>query len=197
MDLKLNIKGPRVALVDAEEVNTTGILLPDNAQRRYFFGKVVAIGDGITLDGKIKPHHFQVGDVGVLQTNPMMIANCKFTVRDQRFMLVLQDDVIAKVTNGVAALTIDTFEPAGEWVLCSLRAKEEVGGIIIPNADSQFAAQPPSLHLEKAGKYSDLTGMPVGTELLAERSRATPIQLGKTRYVYLNKSYIYGTVDES
>lgn len=191
--LQLKIKGPRIAIVDVEEQNTTGILFPDNAGRAYVFGQVFALGDNVVA-GEKKPHHFGIGDVVVFQANPMMMANCRFEVDGQKFLLILQSDALAKFKNGKAEMSLDSIEMAGEWILCSIEMHSMVGGIHIPDSALKSSPRPPSFRLVKSGPYADV-GYPVGTELLIERTRATTMQIGSLRYAYVHKDYCYGAIE--
>lgn len=190
--LQLKIKGPRIAVVDVEEQNTTGILFPDNAGRAYVFGQVFALGDNLVAGVK-KPYHFDIGDVVVFQANPMMMANCRFEVDGQKFLLILQSDALAKFKNGKAEMSLDSIEMAGEWVLCSIETHSMVGGIHIPDS-AKTSTRPPSFRLVKAGPYSEID-YPVGTELMVERTRVTSMQIGNLRYGYVHKDCCYGAIE--
>ena len=91
MDIKL--RGPRIAVSDVEGVNTTGLHFPENSQRAYVFGEVIALGDNVISTGKA-PYHFSVGDIIVFQANPMMMANCRFEVNKKKMLVMLQGDAL-------------------------------------------------------------------------------------------------------
>lgn len=189
----LKIRGPRVAVVDVEEQNTTGLEFPVNASRSYIYARVVTLGDNVIGD-KIAPFYFNIGDVIIFQANPMMIANCRFDVDGQKFMVALQSEPIAKLRNGQAELNIDTVEMAGQWVLCKLKTHDMIGGIYIPD-NAVTSPKPPSFLFSKAGSDTQMTDVKVGTELLVERTRATAMKIGKDRYAYVHRDYVYGSVD--
>jgi len=191
MDIKL--RGPRIAVSDVEGVNTTGLHFPENSQRAYVFGEVIALGDNVISTGKA-PYHFSVGDIIVFQANPMMMANCRFEVNKKKMLVMLQGDALAKLTNGQAELNLGTIEMAGGWVLMEVRTHDKVGDLYIPDS-AKATVKAPTFHLVKAGKFAGLPELKPGTELIVERARATAMMIGTKRYAYITSDYVYGYLD--
>jgi len=77
---------------EAEEVTTSGIVLPDMAQKRPREGEVLAVGPGKLLDnGQRAPMEVSVGDVVVYA----QYGGTEVTVEAEDYVILDQDSVLA------------------------------------------------------------------------------------------------------
>ena len=95
---KLNIRplGDRVILqrATAEEKTAGGIILPESAKDKPKEGKIVAVGEGKTLDtGKIQPLNVKVGD-RVLFTS---YAGTEVKYQGEEYMIMGENDILAVI----------------------------------------------------------------------------------------------------
>jgi len=80
--------------LEAEEKTKGGIILPDTAKEKPQEGKIVAIGQGKTLeDGKIHPLQVKVGDK-VLYGK---YAGTEIKINDEEHLIIREDDILAIV----------------------------------------------------------------------------------------------------
>jgi len=81
-----------VKRLEAEEVTSGGIVLPDSAQEVPRQGRVLSVGDGRLLpNGTRSPHQVREGD-RVLLPN---YAGTEITIGDQEMLIVAESDILA------------------------------------------------------------------------------------------------------
>lgn len=91
--------GSRICIVreDAEQVTKGGIHLPQNAQKKSEFGRVVAVGPGDTVDGDPTNHRYAV-DVAVGQIVAIdKYGGTEIEVNDVKYVVIKQADVLAVI----------------------------------------------------------------------------------------------------
>jgi chaperonin GroES len=76
-----------------ETVTKSGIVLPSSAQEKPNLAKVVAVGSGDFVNGKVVPMQVKVGDV-VLYSQ---YAGNTFTYENKTYKILKQNDIMAIV----------------------------------------------------------------------------------------------------
>jgi len=92
--MKVQPLGDRVLVepMEAEEKTKGGIVLPDTAKEKPQQGKVVAVGQGKTLEtGEVKSLEVKVGDK-VLYGK---YAGTEVTVEGEEYLIIREDDILA------------------------------------------------------------------------------------------------------
>ena len=184
----------KVAVTLTETDNKIGgIYLPEDRKKIFSIGTIVGIGQ----DNKDRVSELEIGNEVVFQIPAYVAANYGYSINGQDFMILNQGDIIGRLTSGTS-ISFDTFEPIGEWILCEVVRDQMRGGLFLP--EGVGSSIPPTYTLAKKGKYSELDEkIVVGTELMVDRARATPIhfdrQFGrKGEYAYLSPSNVYAFV---
>ena len=77
--------------IEAEEKTASGILLPNSAQEKPSYAKVVAVGDGGIVDGYEVKMLVKVGDK-VLYSK---YAGSEVKIEDKKYTIVKQADILA------------------------------------------------------------------------------------------------------
>ena len=96
MAAKLKPLGDKVLVkrLEAEEVTSGGIVLPDSAKEKPKQGKIIAIGDGPQLkDGKRGKSQVKKGDRVIFTS----YAGTEVTVEGEEYLLMSEDDILAIV----------------------------------------------------------------------------------------------------
>ena len=85
-----------VKALEAQKVSKGGILLPETAQEKSQEGKVIAVGEGKTLEsGQIKTIKVKVGD-RVLFSKQAEYSGAAFTTFDgEELLIIKEEDIIA------------------------------------------------------------------------------------------------------
>lgn len=78
--------------LDAEEMTSSGLYLPDQAQERPHRGTVVAVGPGLVEDGERVPMQVAVGDEVVYSR----YGGTEVTVDGEDLVILRESDVLAK-----------------------------------------------------------------------------------------------------
>lgn len=79
-------------------VSAGGIVLPDSATEKPQTATVIKVGPGKRLgDGSIKPMHVAVGDRVIYAKYAGMSLESTAAVRDEQFLLLREDDILAKI----------------------------------------------------------------------------------------------------
>lgn len=194
---KVQLSKGRVAVTLTEIENKVGgIYLPEDRKKIFSIGTVVGIGPEL----KDRPCHLRINDEVVFQIPAYIAANYGYHVDGQDFMILNQGDILGRLTNGTR-ISFDTFEPMGEWLLCEVKREIMRGGLYLPeDVQAGVSSLPPRHILSKKGPYCDLEA-DIGTELLIDRARATPIQFdlqagsgSRGEFVYLSPGSVYGMV---
>jgi co-chaperonin GroES (HSP10) len=190
---KLTVFGDRVAVMDLEEENDTGIVLPENRQRQYCIGLVVAVGDGrVRGEAKVRHMWLKPGDVVFMQFNGMMIAHCGCQVEGVKVLVIPQGDVIATLDS--ERVHADTFHVTGAWVLCRIEMPEKVGRIYLPDQSVFEAPGRPRYYVSQAGPAAEID-VKAGDEVKLDPGRANPFKLGANLMVYIDQGFIHAKVD--
>ncbi len=177
----INVLGNRIALTESDdkgkEVN--GIFLSSNPHRGYMAMGVAAKGNGMVGGVKVPMCEVNVGDRVFVQTNPMQVANNVQKVGDHAILTIHEHDVLAVLTKDMYDLTLDDFQPVGTWLLLRVEAPEKVGMIFLPGSENPLKSPGEvKLFLEKQGKQaSDSYGIPLGSRVAIDQSRANPLAL--------------------
>ncbi|MBQ2320885.1 MAG: co-chaperone GroES [Lachnospiraceae bacterium] len=95
--MKLAPLGDRVVLkqLEAEETTKSGIVLPGNAQEKPQQAEVIAVGPGGVVDGKEVVMQVSVGDKVIYSK----YAGTEVKLEDEQFIVVRQNDIVAKVVD--------------------------------------------------------------------------------------------------
>lgn len=87
----------RVVLKEVKEnttKSTSGLVLPETNQEKPLIGEVVAIGNGLTTDGKQLDMAVNVGDKVVYSK----YAGINFRIDGVEVVLIRQGDILARIT---------------------------------------------------------------------------------------------------
>lgn len=82
-----------VEVLEAEEVTKGGIVLPDTAKEKPQQGKIVAVGTGKYIDGKLLPLEVKKGDV-VLYGK---YSGTELKIDDRQLLMLKEEDVLGIV----------------------------------------------------------------------------------------------------
>ena len=95
--MNLSPLGDRVVLKqpEAEETTKSGIVLPGNAQEKPQQAEVIAVGPGGVVDGKEVEMQVEVGDKVIYSK----YAGTEVKLDDEEFIVVRQNDIVAKVVD--------------------------------------------------------------------------------------------------
>lgn len=72
---------------------TKGLLLPKSLQEQQQIGKIIAVGDGVSSDGKQIELQVKVGDVVIYPK----FAGSEFKFNDQKLIVLKQTDILCKI----------------------------------------------------------------------------------------------------
>ena len=78
-----------------ESVTKSGIIIPDTAKEKSHRGKVIAVGIGKYVDGKLVPMSVNIGDEVIYRE----YAGEDFKLEDEKVVIIREDDIIAIVEN--------------------------------------------------------------------------------------------------
>jgi co-chaperonin GroES (HSP10) len=152
------------------------ILIPDAAQTdaTHRFGKVVAVGQGTTKEGKLLPNLVKEDEVIFFQMNQVMEATQKYAREGKAYMNMLQTEVIGKLKSG-DRVAVDNVEMAGDYVLLKHFVKEQEGRLLLPDSlIRQNAAEFIYFRVVKMGPEVTKP-FKVGDEVIVNFGRLTPI----------------------
>lgn len=79
-----------IKLIEGEEKTTSGIYLPDTAKEKPQTGKVIAVGQGRTFEGKTTPLSVRVNDV-------VYFGKYAGTNAGEDYLIVREDDILGIV----------------------------------------------------------------------------------------------------
>ena len=82
-----------VRALEAEDVTTSGIVIPDTAQEKPQRGEVVAVGSGRIEDGKTVPLEVAAGDVVIYAK----YGGTEVRVEGEDLLVLRESDILAKV----------------------------------------------------------------------------------------------------
>jgi co-chaperonin GroES (HSP10) len=203
--MMFTILGNRVLLkvLNADEA-VGGILVPTNLPRQYVKAEVIAVGDGKMrgIDRAItRKIGVKLGDHVFVQLNPLMATNNLQKVAGERYLSLDYNDVIARLTCGVMALTLDSFDPVGQWVLLRGVAPKMAGVLYLPETSGGKAIDNPGeirWYLAKLGELAaaELPALAPGTRVLPEHVKANLLKIDGKVYAYINVCNVVGFTDE-
>lgn len=76
-----------------ENKTASGIILSDKPKEQPSVAKVIAVGEGEVIDGKVIPMHVSVGDKVIFKR----YGGTEVTIDDQDYLIVSQKDILAIV----------------------------------------------------------------------------------------------------
>lgn len=87
--------GDRLAIevAEAETKTTGGIVIPDSASEKPLQGKVIAVGAGRYVDGKIQPLQVKVGEKVLFGK----YAGTNVKLADKEFLVMREEDVMGVI----------------------------------------------------------------------------------------------------
>ncbi len=91
--MKMIPMGDKVVIVNkpAEEVTTSGIVLPGSAKEKPQTAEVIAVGPGGNVDGKEITMHVKAGDVVLYRK----YAGTEVKFEDTEYIIMSQNDILA------------------------------------------------------------------------------------------------------
>jgi co-chaperonin GroES (HSP10) len=192
---RVRVHGDRVALVEVSEDNDSGLFFPPNMVKEYIICRVFAVGDGaVQGESKLRTMWLKQGDTVLLQFNKMMIAQCGHVIDGVRVLIVPQGDCIG--TLDTQKVSVDTFHPTGNWVLCRIVVPEKVGRIFLPSgglAPNTSSARPSHYFVECGQGALDL-GLERDQEIAINPARLNLIKLRDTLHGYIDKGFVLGSM---
>ena len=194
----LKLRGERVALRRIEEKLSGTIVLPEQVKAQYQLAVVETVGDGIDPITKKQAEMFvKPGDVVFYQQNDFMLLSSTYRFDNALYVILLQTDLIARLTANQIAL--NNFEILGSFVLVKPWFRTE-GAIVIPDTAVNIA----DLRWTMIQRGCNAKDLPEDqTEIVLERTRATPFKMcesslvpdsAPSEYCYVDKSFIFGEV---
>jgi hypothetical protein len=179
--MPISLYGERIALrelADDEIILPGTLAMPDIAgSKQHYFLRVVNKGDGkfrgIASEPRVLPD-VNVGDVVMVQINPSLAAPHR--VDGNIFLVQHWGDAIAKIIDTSKPLGADNIQAVGRWVIASRKYAKKEGEIFLPDS-SVIGEVTNSLH--SSGATSEV-GVPQGTRLYLDQTRANPFNLGDT-----------------
>lgn len=180
--------GARVALEVVEEKYEGILTLPPSAKEgrgEHVLSKVIARSPEVKAQ-------IEVGDILFWQINEIIRKHCGFMFNKKPIIILLVGDMIAKVKDRVVKL--ENFQVVGDWCLVRRITVQPSNLIILPpSAIDANEDKYVKWVLEQKGDTVE-TEMGVGQEVIVDRTRANPIQLGEERFHYIHKNFVIGTV---
>ena len=184
--------GNRVALQLVEEEYKGLLTLPPTTERMHVLSRVVAKGDKA-------PDSIRVNDILFWQTNAMIQKHCRFDLNGVATFVLLTGDMIARLTSQVVARA--DFHVIGDYCLLRREIIQPSKLIILPSEVVEANQETTVKFIlddlgDTAVEREDDGNLPIeiGQELLIDRTRANPIQLGNDHYYYIHKNFVLGTV---
>lgn len=178
--------GNRVALSVVEEEYKGILVKAPTEEKMHVLARVAAKGDKVTQDIK-------VGDILFWQTNSMIQAHNRYQFdKANPLFILMTGDMVARVKN--RTVDRENFQVIGDWCLVRRVVVQPSKLIFVP--DTAVDANQDSIVqwiLEQKGDTVDCE-MGLGQEVIIDRTRANPIQLGEERFAYIHKNFVIGTV---
>lgn len=178
--------GNRVALRCVEEEYKGILVKPPTQEQIHVLAEVVAKGNKVIQDIK-------VGDILFWQTNAMIQAHNRYQFdKKNPVFILLTGDMVGRVKNRI--VDRDNFSVIGDWCLVKRVVVQPSKLIIVP--DTAVDSNQDTIVqwiLEQKGDTVD-NEMGIGQEVIIDRTRANPIQLGEERFAYIHKNFVIGTV---
>jgi len=84
-----------VKRMETEQKTAGGIIIPDSAQEKTYFGTIVSTGSGrINRDGSITPLQVKIGDKVVFGK----FTGTDFVFENEEFLILCEDDVLGIIS---------------------------------------------------------------------------------------------------
>ncbi len=82
-----------VEIIETEEKTQSGIVLPDSAKEEPQRGKVIAVGKGKTVEGKLQPLEVKVGDEVIFAK----YSGEEIKIGGKEYKLLKEDDILGTI----------------------------------------------------------------------------------------------------
>lgn len=177
--------GNRVALQLIEEEYEGLLVRAPSENQIHVISRVVAIGDLVKQDIKIE-------DILFWQTNKQIEHFCRYNLDGVPVFVLMMGDMVARLKSRV--IKQDTFQVIGDWCLVRRVIEQPSKRIVVPDqaveANQDMVVR---YHLAQKGETVEAQ-IEIDQEVMVDRSRANPIQLGEEKFCYIHKNYVIGTV---
>ena len=183
---KLHLLNEKIAVRQIEEQLEGSIVLPEHRLVKHELGVVVAVGNGEYRTGEKKTMWVKEGDIVLYQLGAPQQNNALFKHDGKLIKIFHQGDVIARLKE--PKVKIENFEIVGDWVLLSVDVEQ--GIIIVP--EKVAPSESFIFKLFQKGAGFKLPGLEIGEEVMPERGRCAPIEIGEKTYVFTHQDFIHG-----
>jgi co-chaperonin GroES (HSP10) len=184
--MTLKLFGQRIALTEVKEELEGSILLPESRTRSFYIGRIIAVGDGLEPDGKVKPMWVSAGDLVMFQLIGAQVTASQFIHESNKVRILHQGDVIARLKSNVVKM--DNFEILGDWVLSKVEMQSGTT-LVVPDSARQPDMFTFKLEQKGAGVEHDIQK---GEEVYVERMRCNPVEIDRVTYAFCHKSDVHG-----
>jgi co-chaperonin GroES (HSP10) len=197
----LKLFGERVAVVTVEEEIQGSILLPQERNRNYELGRVIAVGDCRTLEGDQKTAWAIIGDMVLYQLIGPQEQSSKFVLDGKAIRILHQNDLLGRLSSPVVCL--ENFQILGQWVL--LRAN--LGVVSTIHVPARYApVENYRFYVVQKGEGVNIP-LEIGQEVYAERNRTTHLEIKPTKvengpsesevYGFCHYQWVYGILENN
>lgn len=195
---RVHLFGDRVLVKNIEETVSGNLVVPQTRHRAYEIGEVVSLGDCRAWSGDSITETtplVKIGDYVWFQLNPQVAFGLN-TVRLEgvTYLALMQHDLLAHLTK--PTVTIDNFQILGYWLLLTL-VEEARPDSVIALPDSVERLDVRNYRYTVAQRGVKATNVEVGDEVLIETSRATPVQIGDQKFMYIDSRHILGKIGKA
>jgi co-chaperonin GroES (HSP10) len=216
--MKFNPFGEHVILSPINSARMSGsILIPEGVNRDYRLGVVLAIGDGRVRVPSGADHQANIyvspGDLVFFKVPSQQSRTCTYNIdlggeekphvdidlsNEGRItvMSMHQRDILGRLANGAPQVTLDNFEPVGEWALIKHFTNSH-GLIIMP--DSVSPVEDIRFKAIRVGLRAAELGVSPEQELIVERRRCETVFFehgGETTERFLISAYhVHATLE--
>ncbi len=84
-----------VKRMETEQTTAGGIIIPDTAQEKTYFGTVIAVGSGrINQDGNVTPLQISIGDKVVFGK----FTGTEFSFENEELLILREDEVLGIIS---------------------------------------------------------------------------------------------------
>lgn len=179
----IKLFGTRVAIKKEEQKFTGRIALPPDRFKLYDLGRVVAGGPET---------NFQAGQLVFFQLTQHSMENTWIHIDGQKQPLIVMDrgDILARLSD--LTITVDSFSIAGKYLLLKPYMPKTESLIIIPDKAEDTGRENLRYTVVQVGDRVDLAGVHVGGEVYPDRGRCSPLQIGDSTFVFVDRDFILG-----
>jgi len=157
---------------------------------------VIAVGDGRVGDD-VKLMWPAVGDIILIQMNPMLSKQMSQRVHDIPVFVVHQNDCIARIHN--RTVNYENFQPLGRWVFVKVDFEKMAGRIELPRPDYIYGGAADTLfYFESAGVGASHFGFKKGQQIYCDKTRVNVLKLANAGggplgdYGYIDRDSVVG-----